>query len=115
MNMASSTQETAAGTLRVRCSSPQARARISVASRTVAAIVGGYALSAAACAALGLALPMARATAVFSATMLSFALFCAVVMWAFYAPSARRVWGGIVAATGLLVLIVVLLQPAGST
>ncbi|WP_050463805.1 DUF3649 domain-containing protein [Herbaspirillum autotrophicum] len=82
--------------------------RFAVASRALAAILGGYALTAVAIALLALWLPMARAEAVLTATLLSFALYAGAVIWVFAARSAWRAWFGILLPAlglGLLLLI----------
>lgn len=76
--------------------------RLGVASRAVAAIFGGYALTAAAIALLAIWLPLARAEAVLTATMLSFALYAAAVIWVFAARSAWRAWFGMLVPTIVL-------------
>jgi len=68
------------------------RHRLAVASRTLAAVAGGYVLASAATALLSVALPVSRASAVLTATMLSFAIFTAAVMTAFAVSSALRAW-----------------------
>ena len=74
-------------------SRPSAAAhRWNVASRTLLAIAGGYAMAALATASLSLALPLPRAQAVMAATLLSFVLYCALVIWAYSANTARRAW-----------------------
>ncbi|MDP4025657.1 iron transporter [Methylobacterium sp. NEAU 140] len=73
-----------------------AGARAAVAARVAVAVLGGYAVAAAATACLALALPLAPADATTTATMLSFAVYAAAVLWAF---SARRLAA---AALGLL-------------
>jgi hypothetical protein len=75
--------------------------RLSVASRIVAAVVGGYAAAGAVGAFLAPLLPMARADAVLTMTLASFAVYAAAILWAFAARSARLAW------LGLLVPIVV--------
>ncbi|HSX70687.1 MAG TPA: hypothetical protein VLF16_07110 [Pseudomonas sp.] len=72
--------------------SPQARYRLAIAARALLAIVGGYAFAAASTASLALALPLPRPQAVLAATQLSFALYCALVIWAFSAASVARAW-----------------------
>lgn len=72
--------------------------RLGVASRTVAAIVGGYALSALAAAALALYLPTTRAEAVLSGTMAAFVIYPGAVMWVFAARTAARAWLGLLLA-----------------
>ena len=63
------------------------RARLAVAARVLLAVLGGYALAALATAGLALTLPMARAEAVTTATLLSFAIYAGAVVWVF---AARR-------------------------
>lgn len=66
--------------------------RLGIVSRSLLAIFGGYGFAALATASLALALPLPRPQAVLSATLLAFALYCALVIWAFAAASARRAW-----------------------
>ncbi len=73
-----------------------------VASRVVAAALGGYALTSAATVVLSLLWPGPRAQAVLWATMISFTLYTLVVLWAFHTPSVKRVWIVILSATALL-------------
>ena len=68
---------------------------LGVASRTVAAVFGGYALAACATTALALWLPAAPATAVITANLLSFLIYTVAVLWAFATCSAARAWVGI--------------------
>lgn len=75
--------------------------RLSLASRIIAAIVGGYAVTALAMLALSLALPFigaGRAEAVFATTMVSFLMYAAIIMAVFHAHSALQAWFGILAA-----------------
>ena len=65
------------------------------ASRTLAAVFGGYALAACATTALALWLPAAPATAVITANLLSFLIYTVAVLWAFATRSAARAWVGI--------------------
>lgn len=71
------------------------RYRLGVASRTVAAIVGAYAMAAASTAVLSLALPMPRVDAVMTATLLSFTVYTCAVIWVFAARDALHAWLGI--------------------
>lgn len=83
------------------------RYRLAVASRSLAAVIGGYGCAAAFAAALAVALPLARSEAVLWGTMLSFAVWSLAVIWAFAARSAGRAWLGILlpaAALGAVVL-----------
>ncbi len=72
------------------------RYRLMIASRMLAAAVGGYALAAAWTAALSLSLAvvMPRVEAVLIATMLAWLVYVAAAGWAFYARSAWGAWGG---------------------
>lgn len=80
--------------------------RLAVASRALAAIVGGYALTALTTAALAVFLPMPRAEATLTATMLSFAIYGGIVLGVFATRTAWRAWAGI--ALPALVLWVLL-------
>ncbi|WP_370211748.1 DUF3649 domain-containing protein [Alloalcanivorax venustensis] len=68
---------------------------LGVASRTLVAVFGGYALAACATTALALWLPAAPATAVITANLLSFLIYTVAVLWAFATRSAARAWVGI--------------------
>lgn len=72
------------------------RYRLAVASRTGAAVGGGYALAAALAAAGSLALAqcMPRVEAVLSATMFAWVAYVFAAGWAFYARTAWGAWGG---------------------
>lgn len=76
--------------------------RLGVASRAIAAILGGYALTALATALLAVSLPMARIDAVLTATLLSFTVYTCAVLWVFAARSALRAWIGIVLPAAIL-------------
>lgn len=87
-----------------------ARYRWAVVSRALAAVAGGYGLSAAFAAAFGLACAhwcgMGKADAVTLSTMLSFVVFAVAVLWAFACRSAWRAWLGI-ALPALMMLALV--------
>ncbi|EJL85094.1 Protein of unknown function (DUF3649) [Herbaspirillum sp. CF444] len=89
---------------------PLLRYRLDVAARVLAAIVGGYALAAAAAALLAVLLPMPRAEAVIAATLLSFIVFCCAVLWVFAARTAWRAWAGLVLPGALLGLGLLLMM-----
>jgi hypothetical protein len=76
---------------------------LGIALRTVAAIAGGYALTAAATALLAALLPlvsaMQRIDATIIATMLSFAIYAGAVLWTF---STRHAWRAMLALTVIL-------------
>lgn len=64
-------------------------------SRITAAILGGYAFTYAATAALARLLPLDKADALISATLLSFAVYTGAILWAFACRSAVRAWAGL--------------------
>lgn len=76
--------------------------RWGVASRVLAAGLGGYALAALGSSALALLLVraslLARADAVLWSSLLSFALYAVAALWVFSARSATRAWAGLGAA-----------------
>jgi len=73
----------------------------SVLSRSIAAIVGGYAVSNLAAIAFASALPMPQAEAVMTSMMLSFLFYALAAIWAFSAKTAMLSWLGMV-STGLI-------------
>ena len=79
--------------------------RLGVASRSVAAIVGGYVLAALVTMLLSVSLPMARAEAVMTATLLSFAIYTCAVMWVYAARSALRAWLGLLIPAAVIAAI----------
>lgn len=95
--------------------SSAARHRWRVASRAVAAVLGGYVLAALSAAVLAVALPLPRADATLTGTMLSFLVFACAVIWVFAARTATRAWVGLLlpsAALGLAVWLQRLLGAA---
>lgn len=79
--------------------------RLGVASRSVAAIVGGYVLAALVTMLLSVSLPLARSEAVMTATLLSFAVYTCAVMWVFAARSALRAWLGLLIPAAVIAAI----------
>ncbi|WP_420995096.1 hypothetical protein ACKI2N_007550 [Cupriavidus sp. 30B13] len=76
-----------------------------IVSRTVAGIGGGYLLASAcilASAALG---PDLRASAIMTASLSSYAIYTAAVVWAFSARTALLAWSGLLAPSALLLAI----------
>ncbi|WP_110970949.1 iron transporter [Pseudomonas huaxiensis] len=73
-------------------------------SRIVAAILGGYAFTYAFTAALARLLPLDKVDALISASLLSFAVYTAFILWAFACRSAARVWAGLALAVPLAVI-----------
>ena len=71
-----------------------ARPGWAVLSRVLAAILGGYLLTATLIAVLAISLPGSRAEAVLTSMLLSFLIYAAAVMWVFACRSAGRAWAG---------------------
>lgn len=78
--------------------------RWQIASRVLAALVGGYAVAYAVTAFLAVYLPLARPDRVVFSSLASFAVWTAVAIYVFAARSATRVWLLIVGVTVLLCL-----------
>lgn len=81
--------------------------RLGVASRTLAAVAGGYAVSAMAGTVMALYLPASRAEATLTGMLLSFAVYTCAVMWVFAARTAWKAWLGLLlpaAALGAMLL-----------
>ncbi|MBN3813487.1 DUF3649 domain-containing protein [Paraburkholderia sp. Ac-20347] len=76
---------------------------VSLISRIVAAIVGGYALAALASVA-ALALPISAPQGVITGMLASFVVYTCVVIGVFLARSARRAWAGLLIAAVPLLL-----------
>lgn len=87
--------------------------RLSVASRVVAATIGGYAFANVIGIFLSRLLPMGRADAVLATTLLSFALYAAAIIWTFAARSARLAWLGLLAPILLCGALAWLAGPPG--
>ncbi|MEF9963426.1 MAG: DUF3649 domain-containing protein [Comamonas sp.] len=75
---------------------------LSVLSRLLAAVVGGYLLASALAVFLAAVLPAARAEAVLAGMQWSFALHALAAVWAFAPVSPGKVWLGIALPTLLL-------------
>ncbi|WP_338770268.1 iron transporter [Massilia sp. METH4] len=80
---------------------PGWRYRTGVAVRALAAILGGYALSAAWAAALALMLPAVRVEAALTGTMMALAIYPCAAMWCFGARTALRAIVGLLIAGAL--------------
>jgi len=91
--------------------SESARYRWMVASRILAAAVGGYALTSAATVLVSLLWPMPQAQAVGATTMLSFILYAIIIIWVFAAKNLRRIWATIVTSTVVCSALAWLLLP----
>lgn len=78
-------------------SSAGTRYRLGIASRALAAVAGGYLLSALVATVSALYLPTTRVEATLSGMLVSFVVYTCAVMWAFAARTAGRAWAGIAA------------------
>jgi len=79
-----------------------ARPGLSVLSRLLAAVLGGYLLASALAVFLAAALPGPRADAVLAGMQWSFALHVLAVVWAFSPLSPGRVWLGLLLSAAAL-------------
>ena len=96
---------------------PGIRYRLGVLSRTVAAIGGGYGLSALVASALALILPTTRAEAAMTGTLTAFVVYPIAVMWVFACATALRAWVGLALAAllpGAVVLALGYLTAGGA-
>jgi hypothetical protein len=82
--------------------SPDLRYRLSVAGRVVLAACGGYVVAALSAALLALVLPLSRAEAATTGTLLSFAILAAAVIWVFAARTLGRAAVPLALAAGCL-------------
>ena len=80
-------------------------APVSVCSRIVAAVFGGYVLAAVTSIGLVGILPMERGDAVMTALLLNFLIYCLAVLWVFATRSALRAWIGIGTWTAVFGLV----------
>ncbi|MBN7796123.1 DUF3649 domain-containing protein [Parahaliea mediterranea] len=99
----------------MRHSQPAFHYRRQVAMRVVAAALGGYTLTSAATVLAALVWPLPRAEAVAAATMLSFALYTAVIVWVFAVRRLRTAWWGLAVATATCASLGYLLSPGAAT
>ncbi|MGJ3257142.1 MAG: hypothetical protein ACFE0K_12570 [Alcanivorax sp.] len=93
--------------------SKNARYRWAVASRVLAAFVGGYVLSSLLLLLMALVWPLPRAEAIAASTMISFILYALIIIWAFSVKRLRTVWLGMVASSLLCGALVWWLMPGG--
>lgn len=76
--------------------------RLAVTSRVLAAVSGGYLVTALASACLTLWVPMARTEAVVTGMMSSFVVYLLAVIWCFTCRTAWRAWFGLIVPSLLL-------------
>ncbi|MDU9389845.1 DUF3649 domain-containing protein [Pseudomonas japonica] len=79
--------------------------RLAVASRCLAALLGGYLLASMASVCLSLWLPLSRPEAVLSGMMSAFLFYLGAFLWAFAARTAARAWLGILLPAAVLAVI----------
>jgi hypothetical protein len=84
--------------------------RLSVLSRTVAAVFGGYVVATVASGALAGVLPLPRAEATLTMLMASFAVYTVAIVWVFAARSATTAWLGLLIPGLVCALILALLR-----
>lgn len=85
--------------------SADARYRLGVASRVLAAVFGGYALTSALASLIALLLPIQRAQAVMAASDMGFLFYVPILLWVFHTRSATRAWGWLTLWTALASLL----------
>jgi hypothetical protein len=85
---------------------------LGVLSRSLAAILGGYALATSTGALLAVALPMARSQAVLTGMLTAIVVCACAALWAFAVRSAWKAWWGIATPTLLMALATWLLRGA---
>jgi hypothetical protein len=76
--------------------------RLAVTSRALAAVFGGYVVTALASVCLTLWVPMARAEAVVTGMTSSFLVYLLAVIWCFACRSASRAWLGLILSSLVL-------------
>lgn len=86
-------------------SAASSRPWLDITLRSVLAIIGGYALTYACTAALARTLPMPRADAVITATLLSFVIYLALVLWSFSGIALQKLSAILATSTLALALI----------
>lgn len=89
--------------------------RLAVAARVLLAAGGGYLLAALATDGLARTLSMRPSEAVLTATMASFAVYAAAVIWAFAARSVLRAGMGILVPALLLGILSAAMRQAGAS
>ena len=79
--------------------------RLAVASRSLAALLGGYLLASMASVCIALLAPLPRVDAVLTGMMLSFVFYLLAFIWCFACRSAWRAWLGMLLPSLVLALI----------
>ena len=79
--------------------------RLAVASRCLAALLGGYLLASMASVCIALLAPLSRVDATLIGLLLSFVFYLLAFIWCFACRSAWRAWLGVLAPSLLLGMI----------
>lgn len=87
--------------------------RLGLFSRIVAAVIGGYALASVFSIFFSYLLPAALPEAVLGATLFSFAIYTAAVIWVFAAANATRAWIGLLLPGAVMAGLAILLHFSG--
>lgn len=87
---------------------------LSVLSRTIAAIVGGYVLSNLLAVLISYLLPMQTADSVLLSLQLSFLFYSIVIIWVFSTKTAGKAWLGLFIACAMSSVGVYLAMPESS-
>ncbi len=74
-------------------------------SRSAAAILGGYALTSAVVIFLGAVLPLPKSQAILAASLASFAVYTAAIVWVFAVQDNRRAWLGLLLPAVVLAVL----------
>ncbi|MEJ5059177.1 MULTISPECIES: DUF3649 domain-containing protein [unclassified Pseudomonas] len=85
-----------------RCTTLPVSYRLAVTSRVLAAVFGGYLVTALASVCLTLWVPMALTEAVVTGMMSSFMVYLLAVIWCFACRTAWRAWFGLIVTSLLL-------------
>jgi hypothetical protein len=88
--------------------------RLSVVSRVMAALVGGYFVAYASTALLTVILPFDRINRVVTASLLSFVVWCVAAIWVFAARRAWQGWWTQLVAGALMLALAFVFRAAGA-
>jgi len=97
---------------RPRRTPPTPDMRLSILSRVLAAVFGGYLLAALGAVLMARGLPIVQTEATGAATLFSFVSYTGAVMWVFAARTAARAWLGLAAPTALILALLLLIDGA---
>ncbi|MET0331088.1 MAG: hypothetical protein ABW154_06625 [Dyella sp.] len=98
---------------RARKSSLPLRYRLAVASRVLAACVGGYYVAYGSTALLTVLLPWERINRVMTASLLSFVVWCVAAFWVFAARHSGRAWWPLLLAGSVMMGAALVMREQG--